>query len=187
MILSDGFTAEFSQSGQGYLDVLVSSPDNSQQYSFELRVAKPPIPISNMDDAGKDSYLSYVKKEIEKEIQGYKNALPKSDSDDSYESSDAGTFRIPLFDFSENLTTEDRDFLGQVIQHVDEGGLEVKKLMEGVYRVVNPANNKTFDIMMNKSRKKLVALGIDSEGNKVPFTSPSIQDFSSSIEYRSSE
>jgi hypothetical protein len=184
MILDSGHTVEFTPTGQGYTSVLVSAPDKS--YSFETRVFSPPLPLSKMTDEDRSSYLESVKTQVDGEIERYKNSLPASEEESMYETPESGTFRIPLFDFGSNLTTEDRNLLGDIIQHVEEGGLEVTKLMDGAFRVVNPANQRYFDILFNKGRKKLVGMSVDEEGNKVPFTELSIQDFTSSLGYRSS-
>lgn len=185
MILDNGFELSFAPESQEYLAVTVSSPDGA--HTFETRVANPPIPISKMSEEDRSSYLESVKTQVEGEIQRYKNSLPKDESEGVYEIPESGTFRVPLFDFGENLTTEDREFLGDVIQHVEEGGLQVSKLMDNAYRVVNPSNNKFFDILFNKSKRRLVGMGEDDEGGRVPFTELSIQDFSSSLGYRSGE
>jgi hypothetical protein len=179
MVFDNGYTAQFTPTNQGYMDVSIKSPDGTA--SMTARVSSPPVKLSEMSEADRTSYMESVYNQLKSQIP---KMVPASE--ETFEQPDSGTFRIPLFDFKENLTTEDRDLLGEIIQHVDEGGLEVKKLMDGAFRITNPANNKTFDVLMNKSRKKLVGLGVDEEGNKVPFTEPSIQDFTSSIGYRSS-
>jgi hypothetical protein len=181
IIFNNGYTGEFTPTNQGYLEVSLKSPDGLT--SIGARVSSPPMKLSEMTEEDGESYIDSV-------VTQLKSLIPRKDrvvEEESVETPESGTFRIPLFDFSENLTNEDRDFLSEVIQHVDEGGLEVKKLMEGAYRVRNPANNKTFDILMNKAKKKLVGLAIDEDGKKVPFTELSIQDFTSAIDYRSSE
>jgi hypothetical protein len=184
MILDSGHVVEFTPTNQDYMSINVSAPDKS--YAFETRVSKPPVPLSQMTEEDRASYLESIKTQVDGEIERYKNALPKPEEESMYEIPESGTFRIPLFDFGSNLTTEDRDLLGDIIQHVEEGGLEVTKLMDGAFRVLNPANQRYFDILFNKGRKKLVGMSVDEEGNKVPFTEPSIQDFTSSLGYRSS-
>lgn len=184
LVLESGHVVEMNPTNQGYIELTVSAPDKS--YNFQTRVANPPMPLSKMAKDDVNSYLESLSKQVGLEIERYKKSLPSNVSEEVYDIPETGTFRVPLFDFPQNLTVEDRDFLGDLVQHVEEGGLEVNKLVEGAYRITNPHNGKTFDILFSKSKKKLVGMTRDEDNNVVPFTEPSISDFVSSIGYRTS-
>lgn len=184
MILPNGYRARFGARGSDYLEVSVYSSEN-ENLRFDARVPPPPMELSKMTNESRASYIDNTGRQLEEQINRYLKSLRKA-PDEVDTSPETGTFRLPLFDFKDNLTSEDRDFLGEVITYVDEGNLEVKKLLEGAYRVTNPANNKSFDILMSKAKKRLVGMFRDIDGKVIPFTEPNIQDFAASLEYRTS-
>jgi hypothetical protein len=193
MLTPDGYSAEFSPTNQGYATVKITPPNGAEP--FESRVYMPPISLSDMTEEDKYSYLESMKSQIGYMIKQHaKNNPPASTEvsqrEDTGELSpttvdtEGASFRIPIFDFNQNLTHEDRGLLGDIIQHVDEGGLDVQKTSANIFRVTNPSTGKFIDILYNAGKKKLMFAGRDDKNNIVPFQEPNIEDFAAQIGYK---
>lgn len=189
----DGFSAEFEQTKQGYANVVITTPDKKD--SFEARVYTPPIGLNQMSEEDKVSYLDSMKTQIGEMIEQYKRFNPSGFSEDeevdeevhpSFIEMESGSFRIPLFNFDANLTKEDRDFVGDVIELVDEANLSVDQVGPNIFRVTNPDNDKSYDLLLNSKTKRLVGAARDDSGNIVPFPEPGLEDLSSHLELKSS-
>jgi hypothetical protein len=197
MITPEGYSVEFSPTNQGYATVSIK-PSNGGE-PFESRVYMPPISFSDMSKEDRFSYLESMKSQINYMIKQYEKNNPPTKTEVSKEPVDTSgeisaatvdtqgaSFRVPIFDFDANLTHEDRNFLGDVIHHIDEGNLDVKKTAANIFRVTNPANGKFLDVVFNTGKKKIMLAGRDEKGNFVPIQEPSIEDFRAQIGYRSS-
>lgn len=187
----EGFVASFEYTPNGYANVSVDTPSGSK--AFDIKVYTPPVELSKLDSEDRRSYLDSVRMQIDGMIQQYKKfsgesfSEPDEDGVTSFVESEGGAFRIPIFDFGDvNLTQEDREFLGELIEHVDEVGLEVNQISPGIYRIVNPSNDKSYDLIFNSKKKRLVGAARDDEGNIVPFSNPGIEDFAAHMQIKTS-
>ena len=207
----DGYVAWFENTPYNYSNVTVHSPEDKPL--FDLKIYLPPMKISEMDEDDRQSYFDSIKLQIQSVIDNYKKFKSQPEEKDnnkednqedenkvientendqeegppSFVDQDDASFRVPIFDFGDvNLTNEDREFVGQVIEHVDQYNLSVDKISPGIYRITNPINKKTFDVLLNSRSKKLVGASKDSEGKVIPFPQATIEDFASQLELRSS-
>jgi hypothetical protein len=187
-----GYTVEFSPTTQGHADITVSSKDGR---SFEARVYMPPIGISKMTEEDRLKYLDSLKGQIGFMVTEFEKTNPPKTTDKEKEDmagfspeeldfSDA-TFRVPVFDFKEKLTHEDREFVGEMGRLIDEGGLEVDKVMDGIFKIKNPRNKKVFTIMVSKGNKKIVGIETTPDGKNIPHAEPNLEIFMHALDYRS--
>jgi hypothetical protein len=187
MVTPDGYTVKFSPSSQGYATATFRGEDDST--SFEARVYMPPIGLSKMSEEDKVRYLDSLKSQMTFIIDDFKKRSSARRASEPALPEDIGiegaSFRVPVFDFKENLRHEDREFLGNVGKLMDEGNIQVEKVGEGIFIVKNPANNKTFNILMSKSKKQLVGMQMSDSGEPIPFERLSIEDLMTAIGYRS--
>lgn len=190
----EGFVAEFEHTPHGYANVSVSTPSGKK--AFDIKIYTPPVELSKLDPEDRKSYLDSVKLQVGGMIEQYRkfaggtemvSSEEEEDDEVSFADAEGGTFRVPIFDFGDvNLTQDDRDLLGEINQHVDELGLDVNQISPGIYRIVNPANQKTYDLIFNGKKKKLVGAVRNEEGKIVPFPDPNIEDFAAHMEVKTS-
>jgi hypothetical protein len=189
LVTPKNYTVEFSPTNQGYADITVTAKDGR---SFDGRIYMPPIGISKMTDDDRLKYLDSLKGQLNFMIDEYeKTNPPQKPKDDEvreltpedFDFSE-GTFRVPIFDFNEKLTAGDREFLGEVGRLVDEGGLDVERVSDGIFKIKNPGNNKVFTIMVSKANKKLVGIEINEGGKPIPHPELSIEGFMHALGYR---
>jgi len=185
-----GYIVEFSPTTQGHADITVKNKDGR---SFEARVYMPPIGISKMSEGDRAKYLDSLKGQLDFMIGEFEKSNPPAKPDESdvvrevtpedFDLSGA-TFRVPIFDFKDKLTHEDREFLGELGKVIDEGALEVEKVTDGIFKIKNPGNNKVFTIMVSKANKRLVGIETGVDGKPIPHPEPNIEGFMHAVGYR---
>lgn len=173
MVTASGHTVTFDMTNSGYANATITSPDGKE--SFQARVTVPPIDLSNMDDVSANSFLSSLKSQISQIISDREKSQKPEDIGDV--DTEGAAFRVPIFNFSDNLVNEDRELLSQVVDRVDSEGYKVGEVGKNIYRITNPANNRSIDVVYNKSKKRIMAAYFDENNKITPIPEPGIEDF----------
>lgn len=116
---------------------------------------------------------SGVKKEPEK-------VTSETTEDESSDESEEASFRVPLFDFPQNLTTEDRKALDTISEYVTKKDLSLDKVSAGIYRIQKRTeggkSNRYVDILYNKNKNRLIGISRDDAGKILPIPSLSLAE-----------
>jgi hypothetical protein len=172
MFSPSGHYARFLPTAHGYANVSVFSPDGSTR---ESRVYTPPVPLVDMEEGDRNSYLNHVKGEFKKII----DSMNTSDGDSF---GDFSAPKTPLISFPNLLDENDSGFINELNSHLYDNNFKVDQLSRGIYRITNPGSSKVFDLLYNPSRKALVGAFKPNESDGIKFLSGlSMKNFLESI------
>jgi hypothetical protein len=172
MLSPSGHYAKFSPTTHGYANISVFSPDGATRDS---RVYMPPVPLVDMDEGERSSYLSHVKNEFKKMIEPLSGVNGSPDENFSAQ-------KTPLINFPNDLDDNDSGFVNELNSHLYDNNFKVDQMSRGIYRITNPASSKIFDLLYNPQRKSLIGAFKPSEPGGIKFLSRlSMKDFLASI------
>lgn len=177
--------------GPGLIDLLVDdNKRNGHTYSNqELKIihseGKKP------DDDEDDAVL--VTGQEEKEESNLpligEEELPDSEDQTTPEEQESepqeeASFRVPLFDFPNNLTKKDRELLDSISEYVSSKNLSLSQVGPAIYRV--SGKDKFVDILYNKNKKQLIGVSRDDNDKILPIPSLSLEEIEKILDQKSS-
>jgi hypothetical protein len=164
--------------GPGLID-LITDEDRRNSYTYtnnELKIIhgdekKKPVEdevtlvMDSPEENRKEEEKTFVGPTQDGEREGFEGVTTEDAS-----------FRVPLFNFPQNIPTEDRKFLDSLNEYIGQKGLSFKPVGPSIYRVQNPANDKYIDILYNNNKRKIIGVSRDENNKILPIPSLSLEE-----------